>query len=342
MLTFGRTVRVEGSLGLRALLLLPAIGRPALTLTRDGVQPTGYGLLPWSAVRGIDLVNLNPGHVGASYVLHLFVPDLRLRLADAHPSIRLLHSMFRGRLFGQIISIRIRHTPAPAGTIEQLCRVLWKAAMERNYIWGAHEQWRYSHYIENRPGATSTPLALSEAWTQLGSVLGVTLLLVTVANLVLRQFTNFVPSEAWLKGSLAAVAGLALVGYALLLRRMKSTSRGHLTAGKMVGAIAAMAASSLLIVPFSWLALQNLVGDIVARTYGVTDEISVMTTPTDRYRRRGCRLRLQGPELGEPVCLSRAAFDRLPMDVRVTLQIRRTALGYHVDSADIVTVARLQ
>ena len=104
----------------------------------------------------------------------------------------------------------------------------------------------------------------------------------------------------------------------------------------MPAVLATMAASLVLILPPVWWGIQAVVGDPIARKYGVAEEISVVATKKDSARRRRCDMRVQGAALGWEICLTRDEFDRMPDQVTVALRIRRSALGYHVDTQTIV------
>jgi hypothetical protein len=92
--------------GFAALWTLPTVGRPVLIVTRDGVQPAGYGVLPWSAIQGIDLTEIRHRYGKSGHLLHLYVPDLRERLTGAHGLIRLMHSLVRTWRFSTRVMVR--------------------------------------------------------------------------------------------------------------------------------------------------------------------------------------------------------------------------------------------
>jgi hypothetical protein len=136
-------------------------------------------------------------------------------------------------------------------------------------------------------------------------------------------------------GSLAIAATLVLLSYIPLVSRLKSRSGGRLSGGQKVGFGGAIAASLVLMVPAAWLLVQEVIGDVVARTHGTVEKITVVATKTDAYRRRGCTRRLRGAALGRYICLTHEDYNRLPSEVTVALNICRGTLGYHVDTQTI-------
>lgn len=344
-----------------SLLLLPTIGKPVLTLTREGAQPAGYGVLPWSAVHGIDLTRIYGRGRVISHVLHLFVPDLRAHLSGAHGFIRLLHSILRYRRFSTIVAVRLRGTSESPELVERLCRDLLKAATNRDPIWSSYlsaDEARLAMDVSDlapNGGYRPTPQELGRqlgrlselsdrrdvsmrtdlVWLRLATSLFAAIVTLIAANLLVDLFTNFVASDQWLAWSGAAAVILALAGYALLARRLKLLGGGRLRAGQIAGIAFAIVVSLVLILPLTWEVVQNVIGDPIARTYGAADHIAVVATKTDSYRRRKCSPRLHGVSLGQDMCLTREEYDRLPQQVTVELDIRRNAFGYHVDARKI-------
>lgn len=346
---------------LAAVISIPAIGRPVLVLSRQGIQPAGYGPLPWSDIEGIEVTELHTRGADLGHVLRLFVPALNRHLHQAHPLIRLARTMFRGLKMREVVTLRLRRTSEPPALIERLCRDLWKAATGMDHSWSIHfssaeVQLMRSLAQHRRKDASGEILTDPErdlqrlrnlgeqfqaaagaqrsrlGWNQLGISSLTTVVGLIIAYKLINLFTNFVASDSWLVTSFWIACGIVCVGCVFFVRHARKTIGDDLHGRRLAGLVASMLAALLLIFPLTWIVLQNLIGDPMAREFGAPAEVSVRAIKTDASRRRGCDERLGGAGVGDPICLTREQFERLPDEVSVTLSVRRSWMGYHVDA----------
>lgn len=96
------------------LTLIPRIGKPALTLTRSGLDLPGFGLIPWDAIRNLSMEPLRSTYGPVGYMLNLEVPSLPDRSAEMHPATRLLYGLIALGRRRTLISIRLVRTSVPA------------------------------------------------------------------------------------------------------------------------------------------------------------------------------------------------------------------------------------
>lgn len=99
------------------LTLIPRIGKPALTLTRSGLDLPGFGLIPWDAIRELSMEPLRSTYGTVGYMLNLEVPSLPDRIAEMHPATRLLYRLIAFGRRRTLISIRLVRTSVPAPQI---------------------------------------------------------------------------------------------------------------------------------------------------------------------------------------------------------------------------------
>jgi hypothetical protein len=348
---------------------LAALGKPILTLSRAGVQPAGFGLVPWSSIHGIELRELKSrGSSNFGHVLSFYVPDLGGRLGEAHALIRVLHAIFRTRKFRSVVTVRLRNTSELPHVIERLCRDLWKTATGRDHPWSIYfseAEMQFAGQVarfKDRPGTAITlenaqrdmqdlhelqrgferaqsAVGSRMAWTNIGITAAAALLLLMTASRFVSMLTNFVATDAWFLWSAAISAAAIFIGYALFIRLARTKLNGDLRGGRLWGLVGAMVVSLALVFPLTLGIVESIAGDIVARRYGKVETITVVATKTDSHRSKACDERLRGVGIGNAICLTRAQYDLLPAQVPVTLTVRRAVLGYHVDAHRIETSA---
>jgi hypothetical protein len=106
-----------------AWAVVPFVGKPALTISREGLDTPAFGFLRWNEIDSIGLQRHT--HKGmTSYSLDLLVPTLNEREDLMHPLIRAARRMFpfSRRKFAVI---RLKSPSLPAQVIHELCLDLW-------------------------------------------------------------------------------------------------------------------------------------------------------------------------------------------------------------------------
>jgi hypothetical protein len=96
------------------LTLIPRIGKPALTLTRSGLDLPAYGLIPWDAVQDLTMEPLRSTYGSVGYMLNVEVPSLPSRIAATHVATRVLYRLTALGSRRTLISIRLVGTSVPA------------------------------------------------------------------------------------------------------------------------------------------------------------------------------------------------------------------------------------
>jgi hypothetical protein len=108
------------------LTLIPRLGKPVLTVRREGLEFPTFGLIPWQAIDSMNIQELESRHGSLGYMLNVEVPSLPERTAQMHPATRLL---YRTAAFGKrrtLISTRLVATSVPADSLWRLIQELWK------------------------------------------------------------------------------------------------------------------------------------------------------------------------------------------------------------------------
>lgn len=336
-------------------------GKAVLRLSRNGVEPAGYGSLPWSAIQGIELTELRTRGMVVGHVLRFWMPDLKSHLIGAHPVMRLIHFLMPYK-FNQRVSVFLQRTSEAPQTIKKLCSDVHTAITGLDIKWRSsfppqeaelmqdiservrntkQDRWSPASKLDletlERLAARAENMHLTQSvsvvWNSFGSKLLGAFFVLLVAIQLIPLLTNFVPSNAWLFWSLVLDVLLVFAGHVFLYRRTYKAIGDSLNSRRRVALWASVAASFIVMSFLSWLELPTLIGDPISRYQGKAENLSVVMSKTDKHRRRGCRRRLQGP--GNDICLSAQQYEQLSERVKVELQIRRSWFGYHVESYEI-------
>jgi hypothetical protein len=117
-----------------ALIFLPGIGRPALTIRPDGLETAVLGLFRWEEIESIGLQRYTSKAV-TSYSLDLYVPQLRVREDRLHPVLRAARrTLLRGSRPNFVV-IHLALPSLPATLVHALCHDLWKERTGRSRVW---------------------------------------------------------------------------------------------------------------------------------------------------------------------------------------------------------------
>ena len=112
------------------LATVPLIGKPVITIRRDGVDTPAYGLIAWHEIDHISLQALNSKGPPVPHVLRFTIPALAERISQAHPIMRLLYRM-RPHARRTLVILRLTSTTESPSVIHELCLYLWAKAAER-------------------------------------------------------------------------------------------------------------------------------------------------------------------------------------------------------------------
>lgn len=150
---------------------------------------------------------------------------------------------------------------------------------------------------------------------------------------------DFVPSATWINTSLilamtATIICTAAFYWALLTGRM--ISRPGTSAPMKLFVV--LFAPILLFMFFS-LSIMHGVGDIATQVLGREDQLISDLSKHYDHSRKGCDFRLKGDDIDNAllnhVCITEAAFARLPPKGMYRLQTLRSELGFHIVSIDL-------
>jgi hypothetical protein len=124
------------------------------------------------------------------------------------------------------------------------------------------------------------------AWrmaTQQATITSVAAIMVLlVAQQIVRLLTNFVASAAWSAISLGIAIVLGVVGVAAVFRRLRAKGAAHVSGGRRAGAALAVIGGFVVTVPLAWLLIANAVGDPLARGAGRPEVLTVAAKKIDR------------------------------------------------------------
>ncbi|WP_312680669.1 hypothetical protein [Stutzerimonas nitrititolerans] len=153
-------------------------------------------------------------------------------------------------------------------------------------------------------------------------------------------WTDFVPSAAWVVTgfSIAMTATIICVAafyWAVLTGR--TTFRPNTSVPMKI--LVVLFGPIIVFLIFS-LSIMHGVGDITTRVIGRDEQlISDLSKHYNRSSRRSCDFRLEGHGIDTAfpnhVCITEAAFTRLPQKGVYRLHILRTELGFHIVSFDL-------
>ena len=105
------------------LVALP-LGKPVLTIMRDGVDTPTLGLLKWEEIESVG-IRARTSHGVTSHVVHLYIPGLNERERQLHPLLRLRRRMVRGSSH-DVLAIPLGFASHPGPVVHGLCYELWK------------------------------------------------------------------------------------------------------------------------------------------------------------------------------------------------------------------------
>jgi hypothetical protein len=346
------------------IVWLPRSVLPILIVSREGIQPAGYGLIAWSDLRGFEVYSSARGAASQFHLMRLWIPKLE-QMGDHLPAATRFGRRFAFGKLRQIITVRlVRTDPSPAG-IEHLCRSLWRQATGRDYRWSmrlspedcdqlvaAHTSLAELRNASAGEDPERTLRAMRHAADQIGSMhvravndiarqqrdlrsmfaLAMLFVLYKLVNVA----TNFSGTERWLMISLLSSFLFVTVVTAIYLRQSARNTPPAVVpplvrVGKGIGVALFVTFATIL----TWLVVSSGVGDAASRVQGRVQIIEVSAVKTDRNRRGRCTRRLEARGLPVPICLTPTQFAELPNQVRVQLQVRQGSLGYHVDSHTI-------
>jgi hypothetical protein len=105
------------------LLALPFLGKPILSIARDGLSTSDMGFLKWDEIESVGLCTYTT-RGGPSYMLCVYVPGLSERERQLSPLLRFRRRMLRGAQRDvQMIPLSFSANPPPV--IHGLCYALW-------------------------------------------------------------------------------------------------------------------------------------------------------------------------------------------------------------------------
>lgn len=356
VILLGHPVRIEGmgsALGL---------GQPLLIVSREGVQPAGYGLLPWSAVYGIECHTIERKYASGT-VLNLYVPGLQAHLGSAHPFIRFFRGIpgIRAAKYVDVITIRLRRPSEIPSVIERLCRNLWQGATGRTHTWSIHLSDSEAQFIQivedtgrklqeasrSNEGLEQVRMEMEnaqrylqrakdehrgrEAWTRVWTVPGAFALALLVGQVPFGRLVAFVPTDAWSTQAFVIAAVMVVIAWVLIVRHARNVFGESFTRKRLLQVLVTLGLASILVLPMTWFLITD-VGGFIAADIGnrPNEEMTVIATKEERTTRRSCDYVLSHPALGKRLCLVRAQFLTYPDQVPVVLSIRRNTLGYKV------------
>jgi hypothetical protein len=167
------TAAVLGMLALLSALVLwmtvlPKIGRPFISVSREGLEAPMYGTIAWDAVEGLVLTTLH-SKFGAHHALELSVPELGQLAPRMHPCARILYALSFGNS-RQVARLRLRFARASPHFVHELAETLWERKTGRKNWWHPHDPELSMHLrraremtaaLRNMPAEENPDVALS-------------------------------------------------------------------------------------------------------------------------------------------------------------------------------------
>ena len=119
-----------------ASIYIPRIGKPALTIRRDGIEVPMLGFFAWDEIESIGLQKYTY-HGLKSYSLDLYVPSLHRREDRLHPLQRFVRgSLLRGS-GGSFVVTHLHSSSLPPAVVHALCYDLWKQRTGKSKKWSS-------------------------------------------------------------------------------------------------------------------------------------------------------------------------------------------------------------
>lgn len=342
------------------LVRVAKLGQPLLIISREGVQPAGYGLLPWSALYGIEC-HTTATKYGSSIVLNLYVPELQTYLGSAHPLIRFFRSIpgFVAKAYVDVIRIPMRKPSELPHVVERLCRELWEQSTGRTHTWSIHFSGSRAQLsrlvVDARRKLKKTPESAAaleqtrmemeklqrcaqlvkdehragQLWTQVWTV-PVVLLLAVLVSQAFGRWVGFVPTDAWSTQAFVIAVVLAIITWGFTVWHARIVFGELFTRMRLLQVLLGLGLGSILFLPMLGFLIATIGGIVATDGDRPNEEITVIATKQERTTRRGCNYVLSHPGIGQRLCLVRSEFQTYPAQVPVVLSIRRSALGYKV------------
>lgn len=116
-----------------ALIYVPRIGKPALTIQPEGLEIPVMGLFRWDEIESVGL-QTHTTRGATTHSIDLYVPQLRDRENRLHPLLRLARRAFL-REGSDFVAIHLLHPSLPAPLVHALCYDLWKDRTGRSKAW---------------------------------------------------------------------------------------------------------------------------------------------------------------------------------------------------------------
>jgi hypothetical protein len=118
-----------------ALIYVPRIGKPALTIRPEGLEIPVVGLFRWDEIESIGLRSYT-SKGATTHSLDLYVPQLRVREDRLHPLLKLARrALLRGG--GNFVVIHLLRPSLPATLVHTLCHDLWKERTGKSRTWSS-------------------------------------------------------------------------------------------------------------------------------------------------------------------------------------------------------------
>jgi hypothetical protein len=116
-----------------ALIYVPRIGKPALTIRPDGLEVPVVGFFRWDEIESVGL-QIYTSKGATTHSLDLYVPQLREREDRLHTLLRLARrALLRGGR--NFVVIHLVHPSLPATLVHALCYDLWKERTGKSRTW---------------------------------------------------------------------------------------------------------------------------------------------------------------------------------------------------------------
>jgi hypothetical protein len=118
-----------------ALSSLPLVGKPALTIKRDGLETPIHGFFPWEEIESIGVQRYQTKGV-TTHSIHLYVPRLKDREDRMHALLKLRRFVVRGSRPNFVV-IPLVFPSLPGSLVHTLCYELWRERTGRTKTWTA-------------------------------------------------------------------------------------------------------------------------------------------------------------------------------------------------------------
>jgi hypothetical protein len=117
-----------------ALVFAPRVGKPALTIRRDGLEDPVFGFFRWEEIESVGLQSYTSRGM-TTHSLDCYVPNLRERQERLHPLMRKARRLLLRRAGGSFVVINLALPSVPAPVVHALCYELWNERTGRTRTW---------------------------------------------------------------------------------------------------------------------------------------------------------------------------------------------------------------